>query len=215
MPADQIRIVVVDDHPLFREGVTSTLAEADIFEVVGEGGSADDAFRLVAEHLPDIVCLDISMPGGGVEAARRISAEFPDVRIVMLTVSESDSDVAAARAAKAAGDVLKGVGAFELVAALTGVARGGSYVSPNLAARLLAAAKSERKPATHPIDTLTDREERILQLLASGLSNREIGLELALREKTVKHYMSNILQKLHVRNRVEAALIARDRERSG
>lgn len=213
--SDVLRIVIVDDHPLFREGVASSVSEAETFEVVAEGGSADDACRLVEAHLPDIVCLDVSMPGGGVNAARRISIAFPAVKIVMLTVSESDEDVTEALKAGASGYILKGVGADELVDALLGVAAGKSYISPDLAARLLSAGQSAKTPAAHPIDSLTKREEQILQLVANGLSNKEVGLELSLQEKTVKHYMSNILQKLHVRNRVEAALMARDRGVTG
>lgn len=210
-----VRIVIVDDHPLFRGGVVRTLEEAGGMEVVAEGGSAAEAVALVDRHLPDVVCLDISMPGGGIEAAREIGRRFPAVRIVMLTVSEADEDVLAALEAGARGYVLKGVGAGELVDVLKGVAEGGSYVSPALAARVLSAM---RRPARgrvvdDPLSELTKREEQILKLVAQGLSNKEIGRELELQEKTVKHYMTNILQKLHVRNRVEAALLARERMR--
>jgi two-component system, NarL family, nitrate/nitrite response regulator NarL len=210
----QIRVVIVDDHPLFRGGVVRTLQEQEDIEIVGEGGSAEEALALVDQHLPDIVCLDISMPGGGVVAAREIGRRYPAVRIVMLTVSEADEDVLSALQAGARGYVLKGVGARELIELLRGVAEGGSYVSPDLAARVLSAMK---RPAGdgHPLDdliaSLSKREEQILRLVAQGLSNKEIGRELDLQEKTVKHYMTNILQKLQVRNRVEAALLARER----
>ncbi|EDQ33618.1 Response regulator [Hoeflea phototrophica DFL-43] len=205
-------IVVVDDHPLFREGVARSLNEADFFEVVGECGCAEDAFDLVETHLPDIVCLDISMPGGGINAARRINATFPTVKIVMLTVSEADENVSDALEAGASGYILKGIGAAQLVEALSSVASGQSYISPDLAVRLLTVATNNTtKKPEHPIDNLTRREEQILQLVANGLSNKEVGAALDLQEKTIKHYMTNILQKLHVRNRVEAALLARDR----
>jgi two-component system nitrate/nitrite response regulator NarL len=211
----QIRIVIVDDHPLFRGGVVRTLQEHGEFAVVGEGGSAEEAVSLVDEHLPDIACLDISMPGGGVEAAREIGRRYPAVRIVMLTVSEEDEDVLSALQAGARGYVLKGVGARELVELLRGVAEGASYVSPDLAARVLAAMKRPagdgRPMDDDPIASLSRREEQILRLVTQGLSNKEIGRELDLQEKTVKHYMTNILQKLQVRNRVEAALLARER----
>lgn len=215
MVTEVFRIVVADDHPLFREGVARSLNESENFEVVGEGGNADDACALVEAHMPDIVCLDISMPGGGIQAARRINAQFPAVKIVMLTVSEDDEDVTAALEVGASGYVLKGVGAAQLVEALSGVASGKSYISPDLALRLLTSSRSGKEKERHPIDTLTRREEQILQLVASGLSNKEIGVDLDLQEKTVKHYMTNILQKLHVRNRVEAALLARDRGLTG
>lgn len=208
---DLIRIVIADDHPLFRGGVVRTLDEAPDMEVVGEGADAAEAEALVERFMPDLVCLDISMPGGGIEAAKRIGARFPAVRMVMLTVSEEDDDVLAALEAGASGYVLKGVGAEELTGVLRGVARGDAYVSPSLAARVLAAM---RKPAgAAPIDPLADltkREEQILRGVARGLSNKEIGRELDIQEKTVKHYMTNVLQKLHVRNRVEAAMLARD-----
>lgn len=208
---ETIRIVIADDHPLFRDGVARTLDERDDLEVVGQGGSAAEALALVEEHMPDLVCLDISMPGGGIEAAREIGRRFPAVGIVMLTVSEDDEDVLAALGAGARGYVLKGVGAEELVGVLRGVATGASYVSPSLAARVLGALKAPRVAEADPLDALTHREEQILRLVAKGLSNKEVGRELDLQEKTVKHYMTNILQKLHVRNRVEAAILARDR----
>ena len=213
MTTEKIRIVIVDDHPLFRDGVVRTINETDHMEVVGEGGSADEAYELAGNMMPDIICLDISMPGGGIDAAQRINAAYPAVRIMMLTVSEDDEDVSAALSAGASGYLLKGVGASQLVDVLGVIASGESYVSPDLAARLLSVAK--KAPPTeatpNPIDTLTRREEQILELVARGLSNKEVGKELDLQEKTVKHYMTNILQKLHVRNRVEAALLARER----
>lgn len=212
MQNDPLRIVIVDDHPLFRDGVARSINESVDLDVVGAGETADDAFALVEKELPDIVCLDISMPGGGIEAARRIGTEFPQVKIVMLTVSEADEDVAAALDAGALGYILKGVSATQLSDALLGIAAERSYISPELAARLLNAKNSRMsREEIDPIDTLTKREEQILELVAKGMSNKEVGGELNLQEKTIKHYMSNILQKLHVRNRVEAALMARER----
>lgn len=209
-----IRVVVVDDHPLFRDGVVRSLQEHGDIAVLGDGGSTEEAISLVDLHLPDIICLDISMPGGGIEAAREIGRRYPAVRIVMLTVSEEDEDVLSALQAGARGYVLKGVGARELVELLRGIAEGASYVSPELAARVLTAMKQpagDGRPIDDPIAALSNREEQILRLLTQGLSNKEIGRELDLQEKTVKHYMTNILQKLQVRNRVEAALLARER----
>ncbi len=206
-----IRVVLADDHPIFREGLVRSLEESGRFTVVGTGGSADEAVALAAEHRPDLVLLDISMPGSGIEAARRIAAGANPPRIAVVTVSENDQDVVAALRAGAIGYVLKGVSATELAEVLTGIARGEAHVSPALAARLLneierpAPAKARR-----PIDDLSKRESDILRRVARGLSNREVADELALQEKTVKHYMTSILEKLHARNRVEAALIARD-----
>ncbi len=209
-----IRVVVVDDHPLFRGGVVRTLQEADDFEVLGEGGSAEEAVALVDQYLPDLVCLDISMPGGGIAAAVEIGRRYPAVRIVMLTVSETEEDVFAALQAGASGYVLKGVGARELMVALRSVAAGSSFVSPDLAARMLVALEpggAGRPGSSDPFTSLTQREEQILKLVALGQSNKEVARQLELQEKTIKHYMTNILQKLQVRNRVEAALAFRDR----
>ena len=210
--SDKIGIVLVDDHSLFRAGVAFTLsAEAD-FEIVGQGASADDAVRLAQELLPDLILLDLNMPGGGIRAAAIITATCPVTRIVMLTVSEEEEDLLAALKAGARGYILKGVPARELTRILRAVCDGESYVTPTLAASLLremTGAAPGARAAADPLNELTDRERQILEGVANGLSNKEIGGQLHLTEKTVKHYMTNILQKLQVRNRVEAALIAR------
>jgi two-component system, NarL family, nitrate/nitrite response regulator NarL len=210
-------MVIVDDHPLLREGVAHTLrAEPDI-EVVGEGETADDAIRLARDLLPDVILLDITMPGGGVNAARSIAATCPVTKIVMLTVSEEEEDVLAAFKAGAQAYILKGVAARELVSILRAVYVGEVWVTPKLAASLLmdsTRAVSKAEAANEPLSALTEREHEILTLVAEGLSNREIGQQLFLTEKTIKHYMTNILQKLHVRNRLEAALLVQKSERA-
>ena len=206
-----IRTVLADDHPIFRDGLVRTLQESGEFAVVGEAATADEAVALVERHLPDLALLDISMPGGGIDAARRIRAAAPATRIAMLTVSENDGDVTGALRAGAIGYVLKGVAARELVTILCGVARGEAHVSPALAARLLGDLEAgARKSGRRPIDSLTRREEDILRRVARGMSNREVAEALGIQEKTVKHYMTSILEKLEVRNRVEATLIARE-----
>lgn len=207
-----IRVVIADDHPLYRDGVARTLSEAEGIETVGQVGNAAETEAAVAETRPDVALLDISMPGGGVRAARRILAAHPEVRVAMLTVSEDDDDVRAALDAGANGYVLKGIGGAELVRVIRELAGGGSYVSPSLAARMLRSrpARGGAGPEPSGIEELTKREEDILRLVARGLSNREVGGETGLQEKTVKHYMTGILQKLSVRNRVEAALLARE-----
>ncbi|WP_210396341.1 response regulator [Motiliproteus sediminis] len=206
-----IRIVLADDHPLFREGVAKTLSDSGRFEVVGQATTATEALELAESLQPDLALLDISMPGSGIEAARRISQDCPGINIVMLTVSEQDDDVMAALKAGARGYVLKGIGGEELADVLSAIKRGESYVSPSLAGRLLAEMQNPSRELGNGPSELTAREEQILRLVAQGLSNREVGERLELQEKTVKHYMTNILQKLQVRNRVEATLIARDR----
>jgi DNA-binding NarL/FixJ family response regulator len=209
--ADTLQVPIIDDHPLFREGVAHTLGAQPDIEVVAEGESAADAVRIAGECLPDVMLLDVSMPGGGLNAVRQIARAFPVVKTVMLTVSEGEEDVTAALRAGARAYVLKGVAARELVRILRDVAAGEVYVTPSLAANLLfelTSGGASRQPAS-PLDELTEREREILELVAGGDSNKEIAARLYLSEKTVKHHMTNILQKLQVRNRVEAALMAR------
>lgn len=209
---DKMRVAIVDDHALFREGLATILeAQADI-EVVGEGGTAQDAIQLARDLLPEIILLDIDMPGGGLEAARVIANEQPVCKIVVLTASEQDDHIIAALKSGARAFILKGVAARELLRILRAVAAGESYVPPALAASLLLELHDPQtkasKRSADPINELTEREREILENLAVGLSNKEIAEKLFLSEKTVKHYMTNILQKLQVRNRVEAALLA-------
>ncbi len=210
---EPIRVVVADDHPLYREGVSRSLSDSDGIDVVGEGQDADSAVELAERLRPDIVLLDISMPGGGISALRRIMALDDPPKVAMLTVSEDDDDVMQALKSGAKGYVLKGVGSRELAGVVRGLASGQSYVSPALAARILNAMRSgnEGRKEADPMDDLSKREEDILRLVTEGMSNKEVGLALDLQEKTVKHYMTSILQKLHVRNRVEAAVLARGR----
>lgn len=209
-----VRIVIADDHPLYREGVARSLADDPAFTVLGQAPDADGAVELCERLQPDVVLLDISMPGGGgISALRRIMAMAAPPKVAMLTVSEADDDVMQALKAGAVGYILKGVGSHELVAIVKDVAAGRSYVSPALAARILNAMRAGAAGAATrgPLDDLSKREEDILKLVAQGKSNKEVGRLLDLQEKTVKHYMTSILQKLHVRNRVEAAVLARDR----
>ncbi len=213
-----INLVIVDDHPLFREGVIAILgAEADM-EIVGQGVTAEDAVQLVRDLLPDAIILDVNIPGGGLNAARMISAQFPVVKIIMLTGSADEDDVLTALKAGVEAYVLKGVAARELIGIIHTVQAGESYVTPTLAASLLmeltSISQDERPAAVNkPIDDLTGREREILELIADGKSNKEIGLQLFLTEKTIKHYVTNILQKLRVRNRVQAALLAQQKMR--
>jgi len=206
-----IKIAVVDDHPLFREGVMRSLGEIEHFEMVGEGGSKDDAVRIVQEICPDVMLMDISMPGNGLEALTEALQECPEIKIVMLTVSEASEDIAKALRLGAKGYVLKGVGSRGLAEVIDTVASGESYVSPALSAKLIAGLSApEVDDKADPIGELTDREQEVLHLVASGLSNKRVARELDLHEKTVKHHMTRILSKLKVTNRTEAALALRD-----
>lgn len=205
-----IRLGSADDHPIFRDGLVSSIEETGEFEVVGVCGSADEAVALARRHSPDIALLDLSMPGNGITAAQRICAEKTARYTAMLTVSEDDSDVTAALRAGATGYVLKGVSGRELREILSGIAAGEAHVSPGLAAQVLKIMRHRQPETKQPIDELSRREEDILRGVAAGQSNREIGAVLGIQEKTVKHYMTTILSKLQARNRVEAALIAQE-----
>lgn len=210
--SDPIRIVVVDDHPLFREGAVHSLAAEPDLSVVGQAENGEEALRLTRDLLPDVVLLDIAMPGwDGLATAERITRACPATRIVMLTVYEDEDKLLAAFKVGARGYVLKGVSARELANVVRAAAHGEVYVSPSLAAGILLALT--RGPPTDPLEELTDRESAILTLVGEGMTNREIGERLQLSEKTIKHYITNILQKLQVRSRVEAALVAARRGR--
>jgi DNA-binding NarL/FixJ family response regulator len=205
-----IRIAVIDDHPLFREGAVQSLTCMDGIEVVGEGATAADALSVAEELHPDVMLLDISMPGGGIEAAANIAWAYPSVRPVMFTASESERDVASALEAGARGYILKGSSCAEVVEAVRAIVQGASYVAPNLAARLLMGrGKRNEGVAREPVSDLTAREDEILALVSSGMTNKEIANRLRLTERTVKHHMTSIKRKSNVTNRVEAMLMFR------
>ena len=204
----EISLAVIDDHPLFREGVIRSLTEMDGFSIVGEGSSKEDALRIAMQQRPDILLLDISMPGGGLDALSLILGQIPDQKIVMLTVSEASDDVMTALKSGAKGYVLKGVGSRTLADILRGIAAGDSYVAPTLSARLI--SENGTGSRANPFSALTDREREVLELASAGLSNKHIGLKLDLHEKTIKHHMTQIFTKLEVSNRTEAAMAFRD-----
>ena len=210
--SDVIRVVLADDHPIYRDGLARSLTDAGDIEIVGEARDGEEAVEVVARDRPDVVLLDISMPkGGGIAALSQIMQMEAPPRVAMLTASEADDDLMQAIKLGALGYILKGVGAGELVDLVRELHAGRSYVSPGLAGRLLIAMRRRDGPAAapNPLDELSRREEDILKLVAVGKSNREVGDALDLQEKTVKQYMTSILQKLQVRNRVEAAMLAR------
>ena len=210
---ERIRIAVIDDHPLFRDGVVHTLRSAPDIEVVAEGATAQDAVEIGRCHTPHIMLLDISMPGCGLAAAREIQRECPNVKTVMLTVSENENHVQLALQTGVNAYIVKGCSGPELLQIVRGVQNCESYITPALAARLLTQRKKPAPDTGTALTAacLTHRENQVLQLLSQGLMNKEIAYKLKLTEKTVKHYMTELMQKLNVRNRVEAVLISRRR----
>lgn len=202
-----IRIAVIDDHPLFRESVIETLAKAGRFEIVGEGATAMDAIRVAQEFRPDVMLLDLRLPGGGVQAVASISGICPTVQVIMFTASESEQDVISALKAGARGYMLKNSSGLELIEAVRDIARGNSYVAPNLAARLLInQGKVIETAVVHNPRNLNSYEEKIFTLVSRGMSNKEVARQLNCTDRTIKHHMTNIMRKLNVRNRVEAVL---------
>lgn len=202
-----LEILVVDDHPMFRQGVVNSLQTMEDFKVVSEAAGGEEAFALALALMPDVVLLDVSMPGwNGIVTDEKIALACPAVTIIMLTASEDKDKLLAALKAGARGYVLKGVSAKELGEVIRSAHAGEVYVSASLASEILVSLTKTKAP--DPLQELTDREHEILQLVGTGLTNRAIGERISLSEKTIKHYVTNILHKLQVRNRVEAALYA-------
>lgn len=204
-------VLVVDDHALFRDGLTALIGRWDDFEVVGTAADGADAIRLADCLHPQLILMDVRMEGiGGVEATRRITAADPDVRVAMLTMSSLGEDVYQALRSGAHGYLSKDEGADRLHDYLAGLMRGEAALSPTIAARVLAefgapSASGRRIPSPH--ERLTLRERDVLRLLVDGLSNDEIARELFLSEATVKKHLGSIMTKLHCRNRVQAAVL--------
>jgi len=208
---DQIRILIADDHPMFREGVVQSLASEKDFTIIGQASNGKNTIEMAKELLPDVLLLDITMPDqDGITITKKISATFPVIQIIMLTASENEDDLMKALKAGARGYVLKGISAKELVKVVRTIVAGGTYISPDMANMILFELSQPSQP--DPLSELSDREKEILKLVAKGYTNREIGAQIHLSEKTIKHYMTNILQKLQVRSRVEAALIVQKRD---
>ncbi|GAB4426375.1 MAG: response regulator transcription factor [Chloroflexi bacterium OHK40] len=212
-----LRVVIIDDHPLFREGVVHILKSDPGIEVVGEGESAEDALCALRQYQPDILLLDLDMPGGGLAVVARAAEVAPATKVVVLTASSDEEHAIAAFRAGVRGYILKGVSSRELVAILRSIHAGKGYVPPSLGALLISglASPAPRPAAPTPLVDLTPREQQILLQIAAGLSNKEIGTAFNLTEKTVKYYVSNILLKLQVRNRVEAALLVQKLQAAG
>jgi two-component system NarL family response regulator len=205
-------VLIVDDHALFRRGLQLVLGVESDLEIVGEASDGFEAVDAAAALLPDVVLMDVRMPGlGGIEATRRIRNAQPNIKIVMLTVSEDEEDLFAAIRAGASGYLLKELSIEEVAGTVRAVARGQAVVSPTMAAKLLNEFNvlSRRVAEQHgDAPRLTERELEVLRLVAKGMSNKEIAAELVIAENTVKNHVRNILEKLELRTRTEAAMFA-------
>ena len=210
---ESIRVLLVDDHILFRKGLVSLLSARKDVEIVGECGDGAEAIDRARELMPDVVLMDIRMPGlDGIEATRRITMELPHVKVVILTVSEEDKDLFEAIRSGARGYLLKDLEPEDLYRLIKAVAVGEAALSPAMAAKILdeyaAPARERAGESAAPKAVLTEREREILGLLMDGLGNKEIARRLCISESTVRNHLHNILYKLHLDNRVQLAIYA-------
>ena len=205
-----LRIILVDDHEVVRLGLKSLLARQPQFEIVGEAANATEAVEKTLELKPDIVVMDIRLPGkSGIEACREITEKQPQTKVIMLTSYAEDELLFDAIAAGASGYVLKQIGSGELVRALETVGRGESLIDPTLTQKVFAKVReATRRAEGDAFANLSDQEMRILALIAEGKTNREIATQVFLSEKTVRNYVSSILSKLHLSTRAQAAAYA-------
>jgi len=202
-----IRIVVVDDHPIVRQGLVATLDDEPDFEVVGAAGSSEDALALVREHRPDLALLDLELPGlSGVEAIPLLSEASPDTRVLVFTAYDTDERVLSAIRAGAKGYLLKGASVAEIARAVRTVASGGSALEPLVAAKLVAAIGAPRGAGP-----LTAREREVLRLIAEGRPGKQIAQALGISERTVKFHTASLIRKLGADNRAQAVALAAQR----
>ncbi len=211
---DPIKVLVVDDHTLFRRGIAAVLTNQEGLEIVGEASDGLEAIEKTREITPDVILMDLNMPRcSGLEAIQALQAEMPQVNILVLTVSEMEADLFAAMKFGARGYLLKKAEPEELVRAIIHIAEGGAIVSPLMATKLLAefkdlAAGVEKEPVKEANADLSPREGEVLQLVAQGATNKEIGDSLFIAENTVKTHLRSIMEKLHLANRSQAAAYA-------
>lgn len=206
---ERFKVLVVDDHALFRRGVMSALSEEERLEMVGEAGDGLEAIEKARQLAPDVVLMDLRMPRcGGLEATSALQTVAPQAHILVLTVSEKETDLFAAIQAGARGYLLKNTNPQELVQAVLHVARGGAMVSPELASQMLMALRPAEGTPFPEASALSQRETEVLQRVAQGASNRDISAALFISENTVKTHLRSIMDKLHLANRSQAAVYA-------
>jgi DNA-binding NarL/FixJ family response regulator len=208
---DTVRVLIAEDHPLFREGMRGRLDRVADVAVVGEAASGDEAVELAQKLEPDVILMDIKMPGlNGIEATREIQRANPQIGILVLTMFEDDDSVFAAMRAGAKGYLLKDSGGEGVVHAIRAVASGEAVFGPGVAERMIGFFSAPRAAPKRAFPELTEREEEVLSLVAQGKSNREIARQLFVSLKTVRNHVSNILLKLQVADRAQAVIRARD-----
>lgn len=209
---ERTRILLADDHAIFRYGLRAMLSSLPEYEVVGEATTGEEAVALTAELRPDVILMDVQMPGkGGIEATRRILETSPGVGVIVVTMFEDDDSVFAAMRAGARGYVLKGADKEEVFTVVRAVARGEAHFGPEVAKRLMSFFSAPRPAATsEAFPELTAREREVLDLIAGGRSNAEITRQLFLSPKTVRNHISNIFTKLRVADRAQAIVRARE-----
>ena len=208
-----VRVVLADDHPMYRYGLGAIFEQAESVEVVASVGDGGELMRAAAEHRPDVVVTDLSMPDlDGVEATRRLLKAQPGLAVLVLTMHEDDEHVFAALRAGARGYLVKGAGGEEIVSAVVAVASGDAVYGGPVARRIVAffAGASDESRSVRAFPDLTPREREVLELLASGCRNHDIARRLTMSEKTVRNHVSQVLMKLHVPDRTAAALRARE-----
>jgi DNA-binding NarL/FixJ family response regulator len=209
---DPLRVLIVDDHPLFRKGLRTLLETLPDMDVVGEAATGQESIELAASMQPDVVLMDLQMPdGGGLAAIRQITTTYPHIHVLVVTLFEDDDSVFAALRAGALGYVLKDAEESEMMRAIRAVASGEGIFSPAIAARLMGYFANTRESIPKEVfPELTDREREILNMIARGVTNATIAEELTISLKTVRNHVANIYSKLHVADRTQAALRARD-----
>ncbi|MBW3661475.1 MAG: response regulator transcription factor [Actinobacteria bacterium] len=210
---DTIRLVIADDHELFRRGLRMVLEDEDDIEVVGEAGDGQAAVEMAESEVPDVIVMDVRMPSlSGIEATRKIKEDLPHTKILMLTISDEEDDLYEAIKAGANGYLLKEISIDEIGNAVRSVHAGQSLISPSMASKLLnefaSMVKKEEEKQQVPVPRLTPREMEVLEHVAQGMNNREIAKALFISENTVKNHVRNILEKLHLHSRMEAVVYA-------